>query len=126
MKNDKIIFGVYGTLKEGFSNHEYHLGGAKFLGKFITEPKYTLFDGGFPVVERGGNTAIQGELYLVEDPEKIQATFDLEGCSSQEQGHPSNWYDFEKITTEHGEAVMFVMDKGTSGRTKTLNSGIWK
>lgn len=123
---NKCLFFVYGTLKMGFDNHEYHLGGSQFLGEFTTEPKYTLFDGGFPVVERGGKTAIQGELYLCEDESQIDSTFRLEGCSSKVQGDKSNWYDFDKIQTPHGEAVIFVMNKNTSGRTLTINSGKWR
>lgn len=126
MEKNKCLFFVYGTLKKGYGNHGYHLGNAKFLGDFITEPKYTLFNGGFPVVERGGDTSIKGELYLSEDPKKIQSTFDLEGCSSQQKGDSRNWYDFDEIETEHGPAVMFVMNKGESKRTQILNDGIWK
>jgi len=125
MKKNKCLFFVYGTLKEGFHNHRV-LGKAKFLGEFTTQPKYTLFDGGFPVVERNGETVIKGELWLSEDSNAIQDVFDLEGCSSQIQGHPSNWYDFDKIDTPEGEAVMFVMNKGKSGRSQILNNGIWK
>lgn len=123
---DKCLFFVYGTLKKGYGNHNYHLSGSQFLGEFTTEPKYTLFDGGFPVVEREGETAIQGELYLCENESQINSTFQLEGCPSQIQGHKSNWYDFDKIQTPHGEAVMFVMNKNQSGRNKILKSGIWK
>lgn len=121
---DKTIFAVYGTLKKPYGNH-YLLNGAKFLGTHVTNPNYTLFDGGFPVVERGGETAIHCELYETNNPSQIQRVFDLEGCSSQVQGHSSNWYDFDRIETPHGEAVMFVMDNGTSGRKSILNSGVW-
>ena len=67
-KLNKCIFFCYGTLQKGFWNHEV-LGNAKYLGKFQTEPKYTLYDGGFPIVERDGKTSIQGELYLSENAE---------------------------------------------------------
>jgi gamma-glutamylcyclotransferase (GGCT)/AIG2-like uncharacterized protein YtfP len=125
MKNKRCYFLVYGSLKQGYHNHSY-LKGAEFIRNMTTEPKYTLFDGGFPIVERGGETAIQGELWFSEDPYSIQNVFDLESCSSQEQGHPDNWYDFDKISIKEGEAIMFVMDKGKSKRTKVLNNGIWK
>lgn len=121
----KCLFFVYGTLKAGYHNH-YHLGSAKFLGNFTTEPKYTLYNGGFPVVERNGDTAIQGELYLCENERNIDYVFSLEGCDSQIQGDPHNWYDFDKIETPHGEAVIFVMNDGKSGRDQILKSGIWK
>jgi gamma-glutamylcyclotransferase (GGCT)/AIG2-like uncharacterized protein YtfP len=122
----KKLFLVYGTLKAAHGNHRLIAHPTtKFLGNFVTEPKYTLFDGGFPVVERGGDTPITGELYEVEDPETIDDVFCLEGCSSKTQGHPDNWYDVEPIETPHGEAVMFVMDENKSGRRKIVESGIW-
>lgn len=123
---ENCLFFCYGTLKKGYGNHEGRLSDAKALGEFTTESKYTLFDGGFPVVEREGNTAVQGELYLSNNPRKIQSVFDLEGCSSQKQHDPSNWYDYDLIETPYGKAVFFVMDKDKSGRTKVLNSGKWR
>ena len=122
---DKVIFAVYGTLKQGHYNH-YLLEGAKPLGTHITEPQYSLFDGGFPVVERGGDTAIHCELFEATDKDMIKNIFRLEGCPSRVQGHPTNWYDFDKIQTPHGEAVIFVMDKGTSNRSQLIESGIWR
>lgn len=125
MKRDKCLFFVYGSLKTDFYNNKV-LGNSQFLSEFKTEPKYTLFDGGFPVVERGGDTSIHGELFISENVNDISNVFHLEGCDSQIQHDPSNWYDFDEIDTKYGKAVIFVMDKGKSGRTKTLNSGIWK
>lgn len=125
MENKECLFFTYGTLKENYHNH-YILGDAKPLGEFTTEPKYSLFDGGFPVVERDGNTAIKGELFLSKNPNNIQSVFNLEGCSSQKQNDPRNWYDYDLIDTPHGKAVIFVMDKGKSGRSKELKNGIWK
>lgn len=128
VKSEKkgVLFFVYGTLKEGYGNHAYCLKGAQSLGKHVTEPKYTLYNGGFPVAERGGKTAVSGELYYTENPNQIKATFGLEGCASQEQGHPNNWYDIDYIETPHGKAVFFVMNEGQSGRGEVLENGIWK
>lgn len=125
MGKDKQLFFVYGTLKQGEGNNRC-LGNAKFLGEFTTKPEYTLFDGGYPIVERGGSTAVKGELFYSENESSIQRVFDLEGCSSQIQHDKGNWYDFDKIDTPHGEAIIFVMNKGTSGRSQILNSGVWK
>lgn len=121
---EKALFFVYGTLKKGYWNNG-HLGNAKFLGEHVTEPNYTLFDGGFPVVERGGEIAIHGELFYSENSANIKSVFELEGCGSQKQGDKKNWYDFDKIKTPHGEAYIFVMNEGTSGRNQILKSGKW-
>ena len=125
LKNqEEVIFMVYGTLKKGWGNHVI-LKDAEFLGTFETEPNYTLYDGGFPIVERGGSTSIKGELYKTDDKMAIARTFALEGCSSMQQGNINNWYDFDMIETPHGKAVMFVMNEQQSGRSKALTSGIW-
>lgn len=124
-KRTSAIFAVYGTLKQAYGNHRL-LRTAESLGTFQTKPEYTLFDGGFPVVERNGETSIHCELYKTEDPNVIQNVFDLEGCSSQTKGHPDNWYDIDLIDTPHGEAIIFVMDKGRSRRTEVVESGNWE
>lgn len=124
MKHKKMLFFVYGTLKRGKYNN-FHLGKAEFKGTFTTPAKYTLFDGGFPVVERGGETAIQGELFYSENEKDIENVFELEGCSSQIKGDKENWYDFDLLDTPLGVAVIFVMDKSKSNRYKILKDGIW-
>ncbi len=121
----EALFFVYGSLKIGYWNNPV-MGKAEFIGEHTTDPIYTLYNGGFPVVERKGETAIKGELFMCKNPTNIQGVFNLEGCPSQKQGDPDNWYDFDKIQTPHGEAIMFVMDKGQSGRTQILKDGIWK
>ena len=126
MKRNEAIFFVYGTLKQGHGNHRCLGNNAEFLGEYGTDAKYTLFNGGFPVVEREGTTSIKGELYKVTNPEDVASVFRLEGCVSQKQGHPTNWYDFDEIDTKAGKAVMFVMNKGKSQRNEILKNGIWK
>lgn len=120
----ETIFFFYGTLKQGFYN-DYLTKNMEYLGEFTTIPRYTLYDGGFPVVERGGETAIKGELYLCSNTAEAQEIFELEGCTG-EQGNPRNWYDFDMLDTIHGKAVMFVMDKGKCMRTQIIKEGVWK
>ena len=126
MKKKEAIFFVYGTLKHGHGNHGCLGKNPEFLGEYATEPRYTLFDGGFPIVERQGVTSIKGELYKVTNAEDVAAVFGLESCVSQKQGDPNNWYDFDEINTETGTAIMFVMSKGKARRNKILENGIWK
>lgn len=125
MEKNECIFFCYGTLKEGFNNHRCLGKEREYLGEFRTESNYTLFDGGFPVVERGGETAIEGELYKVTNEHDISRVFSLEGCS-QVAGAHNSFYDFEEIDTPKGKAIIFVMNKGKSDRSKKLESGIWK
>ena len=123
-ENQKVRFACYGTLKKNHGNFHY-VKDAEYLGEHITEPLYTMYTGGFPVTERGGNTAIHCEIYETSDPEIIKDVHGLEGCESQIQGHPSNWYDFDLTQTAWGDARIFVMDKGKSRRTQIVSSGKW-
>ena len=119
-------FFVYGTLKKGKHNN-YIMGDANLLGTAETAPVYSLVGGsGFPIIERGGETSVKGEVFETEDEEIISRIFRLEGCS-REQHNPQSWYDYDKIETPFGEAVIFVMDKGKSGRRQDflLKSGVW-
>lgn len=120
----KYIF-VYGTLKKGHGNNGY-LGDSKLIGPAKTAPKYTLFDGGFPIVERGGETSIIGEVYEVTDPEALADVYALEGYKGT-PGSPDNWYDVDVVTLDNGiEAEMFVMNAGESRRHNVVASGEWR
>ena len=125
LEENKMLLFSYGTLCKGYGNYDYILkGNSEFLGVFQTKPEYTLFDGGFPIVEREGETSIKGELHYVEDLNTINRTFSLEGCS-KEQYNPQSWYDYDLIDTPYGKAVMFVMNKNKSGRSKVITTGKW-
>ena len=76
MTTSKVF--VYGTLKRGRHNNSI-LGPSQFLGVFLTERRFTMYDGkGFPYVVPEGSTSVIGELYEVDD--KILERLDwLEG-----------------------------------------------
>jgi gamma-glutamylcyclotransferase (GGCT)/AIG2-like uncharacterized protein YtfP len=118
-----IIFCVYGTLKRKHGNNIL-LKGSEFLGEFKTNEEYTLYDGGFPIVCRDGETSIHCELFKTNDEYVVRRVFSLEGCSMI-QNHPNSWYDYDLIQTPFGEAVMFVMNEGTHSRTNIIKSGKW-
>lgn len=122
-QQEEILFFVYGTLKAGYYNNRL-LKKAEFLGTHATEPVYTLFDGGFPIVERGGKTSVKGEVWKATDDETIFDVFRLEGCK-REQNAPGSWYTYDKIDTPYGEAHIFVMDEGKGGRNTIINTGVW-
>lgn len=112
-----LVF-VYGTLKKNKHNH-YLLGNSKFLGTISTNPIFSLFDGPFPIAETQGSTSIHGEVYDVND-ETLEKLRILEGVDL-------GWYKELKVNTDLGECIMYVQDKGRSGRTLTnlLTDGIW-
>lgn len=116
-----MIFATYGTLKFGYSNH-YLLKDAKFLGEWKTNPHYTMYGGGFPIVERGGTDSMQVELYKTDDEHTIHNVNSLEGCTGI-QHHEDNWYDFDYLDTPHGKAVIFVMNH--AGRREVIKNGLW-
>jgi gamma-glutamylcyclotransferase (GGCT)/AIG2-like uncharacterized protein YtfP len=66
---------VYGSLKQGFGNHDHFLTGQEFLGERITADKdYNMLSyGAYPAAVRvrednlEGGYAIAGELYVVDN-----------------------------------------------------------
>ena len=77
MPTEHLLF-VYGSLMRGFQHHGV-LGGAKYLGKAKTEPRWELLDlGRFPAVVAGTHR-VQGEVYVVDD-ERLAGLDRLEGC----------------------------------------------
>lgn len=67
--NQHLVF-VYGSLKSGFENHDFHLKNQTLIKKnVITDDMYDMFSfGSFPAVTKKKQKGyIQGELYLVDD-----------------------------------------------------------
>ena len=62
-----MLLFVYGTLRSGAENHA-ELNGARYAGSARTDAAYELVDfGAYPALVEGGSTAIEGELYEVDD-----------------------------------------------------------
>ena len=122
----QLIF-VYGTLKAGRGNHHY-MNGCEYIGKLTTEPKYTLHtNGSFPIVTRGGQTAIKGELYKVTDQTALQRIYRLEHYTGT-PGHVDNWYDVDQVAIgPNNHALMFVQNaEQVAGRgLKILETGVF-
>lgn len=58
---------VYGTLKQGLSNH-FFLREARFLGRAQTAERYALYEDEIPIVTRSQAVSpIQGEVYEVSE-----------------------------------------------------------
>ena len=68
---------VYGTLKRDKANNDL-LGDSKYLGKYITDPRWGLLDlGSFPAMVPS-NKSVKGEVYLVND-DILEVVDSLEG-----------------------------------------------
>ncbi len=85
---------VYGTLKQGFGNHDRIFGGFDIK---IT-PAWTygkLYDlGCFPALTEGNNT-VYGELIEFDNPEILRRVDCLEGYKGT--NHPHNYYERRMI-----------------------------
>ena len=110
---------VYGSLKRNFFNHNRYLKGSKFLGEYVTPPKYTMVDMGYyPGVIREGHTPIKGEVYEVGE-DIIERLDELEG-------HP-NFYEREEIKAgKYGVVWMYFLNPNMKGSCPEINDGEWK
>jgi gamma-glutamylcyclotransferase (GGCT)/AIG2-like uncharacterized protein YtfP len=91
---------TYGTLKRGFRN-AFYLREARFLGEFTTDPVYSMYDfGNYPAVSESGRTAIQGEVYEINDAQ-LASTDRLEW-------YPE-FYQRVMIETSFGTAWMYLV-----------------
>ncbi len=114
------LYAVYGTLRRGFGNFQYHLDNefSKYLGTIRTAPEFTLVSlGGFPGIIPGGDQEVTVEIFEVTDPRVEKGLDRLEG-------YPS-FYGKTTIETPWGEANMYTLDKRYLGRP-VIESGDWK
>ena len=106
---------VYGTLKKEFRNAAY-LENAQLLGKFITDPVYSMYDfGNYPAVSEMGKTAIAGEVYEID--QEILASID------RLEWYP-DFYQRKMIETSVGSAWMYVVDDSLCAEKLKIN-GSW-
>lgn len=112
--NKHLVF-VYGTLRRGGANN-YMLAEANFLGRYTTEPRYTMFRlGHHPAVVARGDTAIVGEIYRVND-EVFQLLDELE-C------YPTV-FSRQKIPTPAGETWIYLYNR-LVGTENMVAHGDW-
>lgn len=123
----KLIF-CYGTLCANFGNHSVIKDPTtKLLGEAETPSVYTLYAGGFPIVERGGTTSVKGEVYEINDQGVLEDVYSLEGYNGiPNKDGGNNWYDVDQITTPYGKAEIFVQNAGQCNRKNEITSGDWR
>lgn len=112
-----LLIAVYGTLKQGGYNHDY-LENADFIGSNRTEPDYSLYNiGGLPAAVKGGSTALQIEVYQV-DQQDLKMIDLLEG-------HPT-FYRRETIQLQKIGAVEIYLWQGQiTGAMRKMPDGNW-
>lgn len=112
--NKHLVF-VYGTLRRDGDNH-YILADSSFLGRYTTEPRYTMFRlGQFPAVVARGDTAISGEIYRVSD--EVFSLLDELEC------YPTV-FSRQIIHTPAGETWMYLYNR-LVGTESSVPHGDW-
>lgn len=101
-----MLIGVYGTLREGFGNHEYFLKGKKCIGttKVLGLRMYSL--GWYPCVVFTGKDEDQTVMEIYDlDEEKDKHI--IEGMNHMEFGAG---YVLKEITTELGKIKYYAFE----------------
>lgn len=95
---------VYGSLKSGFGNHRL-LEDSTFITEDTTKEKeFNMFSfGGFPGIVKGGDDAIRGELYEVDD----NTMNDLDRLESN-----GYFYQREVVSLDSGEQAWMYITLG--------------
>lgn len=109
---------VYGTLKQGLSNH-FFLRDARFLGRAQTVERYALYEDEIPIVTRSQAVSpIQGEVYEV--TEKMLHHLDV-----LEQ-HPE-FYRREQVAVllEDGSQLQAWLYFSPDPKGSLLPEGVW-
>jgi len=108
---------VYGTLKQGYSNHGL-LHSAKFIGGGVTvSGGFTMLNGGFPMCLSGGLFKVKGELYEVQDQRTLDNLDRLEGVPSFFNRHDVS------VELSNGDVVDAFMYVGNPRYGNGANSG---
>jgi gamma-glutamylaminecyclotransferase len=116
-REQHLVF-VYGTLREEEVNHDL-LVRARFVAEARTEPCFDLFDlGAFPAMSTGGETAVLGEVYAVDDATLARL--------DRLEGHPS-FYQRTRIRLDDGREVQtYLMDRARMRGRVLIASGDWR
>ena len=108
-----LVF-VYGSLRQGQSNHHY-LNGCQLLGRFDTPAEYALFDlDAYPAMIFG-KKSVAGEVYMIND-EVLESLDRLEGVPVE--------YRREQIETIFGFAWVYLYQLDLTANKEIL-SGDW-
>ena len=112
-----LIF-VYGTLRRGERNHA-QMGRARFLRSATTAPRYQLVNlGSYPALLEGGDTAVHGEIYEVDDHylPQLDAFEDVPSLYERKR---------VEMAVPGLDALGYVMRPETAGDASRIASGDW-
>lgn len=108
---------VYGTLKRG-ERHHHLLASARFVGRGRTAPRFGLVDmGGYPAMVEGGRTAVEGEIWEVDDRtlEKLDAL----------EEHPRFYRRIRLELSDGGVTQTYVLPPTHARGAPDIPSGRW-
>ncbi len=111
------LVAVYGSLREGLSNHDL-LGNSKKVGDDIIGGWIMRSLTSFPYIHpssRGDSDTIHIEVYEVEE--------DQMKILDRLEGYPA-FYDRKVVETKYGEAWIYFIDK--VGEQVVVKNGDWK
>lgn len=117
MSHRGSVMFVYGTLRRGEPANG-QLEACHYLGAARTTPAYTLLGlGWYPGLLAGGNTAVIGDLYAVDEP--ILAKLDAyEG---------PEYYRGEVALADGRRAIAYLLHPGpAAARGRPISTGDWR
>ena len=116
----KVLLFVYGTLLQGFSNHQV-IEGSTFVGPAVTENQFTMYSNGYyPAITKIERYHVIGEVYEI-DSETFKNCDFLEGYNEK---HPEKGlYDREQIDvilieTGHSVRAWVYFQKDTKAQDR--------
>jgi gamma-glutamylaminecyclotransferase len=116
--SDAMLLFVYGTLLSGEANHAL-LDGCETMGPAHTAPVFDLYDcGDYPVMVRGGTTAVAGELYRVAPA--MRARLD------EFEGHPHLFRRSRIALTGGQQAHAYLAAEAAPARICLIPRGDWR
>jgi gamma-glutamylcyclotransferase (GGCT)/AIG2-like uncharacterized protein YtfP len=119
-----MLVAVYGSLRKGLSNYKGYLTKSVYLGKFDSEPVFTLKSlTHYPALIRGGKTSVVMEVFRVTENTLNQLNI-LEGF--YEEKDKFNHYNREIIKTPYGDAFVYLYNCEERIKDATVvKSGDW-
>lgn len=112
-----LVF-VYGTLLTGESNHRF-LHGAHLVGAATTPPAFRLHDlGAFPGLVRGGEHAVAGEVYAVD--EVTLASLD------RLEDHPRFYRRTSIVLADGAQVQTYLLPPALVADRPIIASGSWR
>jgi gamma-glutamylcyclotransferase (GGCT)/AIG2-like uncharacterized protein YtfP len=119
-----VDIAVYGTLRKDCSNHHYLENKSQFLGQTLTEPLFKMYNTGhFPILTNGDQRIVV-EIYRISSQRILDSVNRLEGCSGYEN-NPDDWYKIRRISTELGDAYIYVQPEYTGPESQLIKSNDW-